>query len=80
MKKIATILTFALLLASTAAQAQIYLMDGEDNTYRDPDVESWVVNPATYNEGTDSYAPTGSGIALLAVLGGAYLLSKKRKK
>ena len=27
----------------------------------------------------DDYAPLGSGIALLSVLGGAYLLGKKRK-
>lgn len=28
----------------------------------------------------EDYAPLGSGIALLATLGGAYLLSKKRKE
>ena len=27
----------------------------------------------------ETYAPVGSGIAVLAVLGGAYLLGKKRK-
>ena len=34
----------------------------------------------SHGENTNQNAPLGSGIALLAVLGGAYLVSKKRRE
>lgn len=80
MKRKIAILTLALLLAM-AAKAQIFTMENEVNELRDPVPEpnGWVINPQNYNEGTDSYTPIGNGIALLAALGGAYLMRKREK-
>ena len=36
--------------------------------------------PQGYGLGGDWYTPVGDGIAVLAALGGAYLLGKRRKK
>ena len=36
--------------------------------------------PGTHGSGQDATAPLGTGIALLAALGGAYLVTKKRKE
>ena len=72
------ILIIALLL-STAAQAQVFIMEEEVNQRVDgEDVIGWPVNPQTYNQGIDSYTPIGDGILLLAALGGAYLLGKRK--
>lgn len=81
MKKTIAILTLMFALAMTA-QAQIFIQEGDENNLRNPvtDVDAWPVNPQNGNgAGTDDFVPTGSGIALLAALGGAYLMNKKRK-
>ena len=83
MKRTATILTLALLLTAGTARAQIFLEEGEYNANRGE-----VINPSAYGDlelpdtngaGTDYYLPIGNGIALLAALGGAYLLGKKKE-
>lgn len=82
MKKRIVIITLGLLLAG-AVQAQVFLQEGDDNNLRDVTVpvDAWPDNPI-YSQGNDNtpYTPLGSGIALLAALGGAYLLGKKRNK
>ena len=80
MKKIMMIVA-ALLLTASMSQAQIFLMDEEEYGLRDgslPEEISLIVplHGVTY----DQYAPIGGGTLLLAGLGGAYLLGKKRKK
>ena len=79
MKKNIGILTLMLLLA-TAAKAQIFTMENEVNELRDPVPDPWVENPNEYNLGVDYYAPVGDGIMLLAALGGAYLIRKKKRE
>ena len=81
MKRKIAILTLALLLA-TAAKAQIFTMENEVNELRDPVPvpDPWVENPNEYNLGVDYYAPVGDGIMLLAALGGAYLIRKKKRE
>ena len=69
-----------LLLMACAAHAQIFLQEGDENNMRDVTtvpVNAWPDNPP-YNQGNDYYLPLGSGIVLLAALGGAYLLGKRK--
>ena len=67
------------------AQAQIFMLDYLEEESSDriglAQVEGFDL-PTTPQLGItlDQYAPVGSGIAVLAALGGAYLLGKKRKK
>ena len=81
MKRKIAILTLALLLA-TAAKAQIFTMENEVNELRDPVPvpDPWVENPNDYNLGVDYYGPVGDGIMLLAALGGAYLIRKRKRE
>ena len=77
MKRLASILVLTFALALTA-QAQIFLEEGETNDNRAP-AEDWGVVPyhgVTHDQA--DYVPAGSGIMMLAVLGGAYLLGKKK--
>ena len=80
MKKRITILTLNLLFA-TAVKAQIFIDGDEVNELRNPvPVPSeWVNNPQGYNQGVDAYTPVGSGLLLLAAMGGAYLVGKRKK-
>ena len=62
------------------AKAQVFMMDGDEN-YREPEDPAVFINlPENYGLGVDWYTPTGSGIVLLAALGGAYLVGKRKKK
>jgi len=60
------------------AKAQVFMMDGDEN-YRDPeDPAVFAGLPESFALGVDWYTPVGDGILLLAALGGAYLLRKKK--
>ena len=81
-KKLAA-LTVAMLLLSAPAMAQIFL-DDETLTNR-----GWlgqmdsIGNIIPFHEvdwDQASYTPTGGGIMLLGLLGGAYLVGKRRKE
>ena len=52
----------------------------EQKTTRDNGPLLPLQHGATTNADADPQAPVGSGIAVLAVLGGAYLLGKKRRE
>ena len=76
-------LTLLLLLLGIGAQAQIYIGEGEDNEFRNVTGENGVWNN-TIIHGSEhdqpNWTPIGDGILLLAALGGAYLMGKKRKE
>ena len=80
-KKILTIVIVVLLSLTThTAYSQIFLMDFDQG--ENPRVESedmWLIIPIEGLE-SDQYVPIGDSILLLAGLGGAYLLAKKKKK
>lgn len=78
MKKTIAILVLSLLL-TTAAQAQIFLTEGDEGPRQTADPSSFIPLPDEYGLGTDWYAPVGDGMLLLATLGGAYLLKRKRE-
>ena len=66
-------------------KAQVFILDyleeAENDRIGRPQIEGFDL-PTTPQLGItiDQYVPVGSGIAVLAALGGAYLLGKKNKK
>lgn len=75
-----TIAVLLLMAMASTSQAQVFMMDGDEN-YREPEDPQVFINlPQGYGLGVDWYTPVGDGIAVLAALGGAYLLGKRRKK
>ena len=82
MKKILS--TLILILSfSIMSNAQVFLIDDGIDNPRIVNEEFSIVNPGWHNSGQDwfeEYVPVGNGALLLAALGGAYMLGKKRKK
>ena len=68
------------LALSLSAHAQVFMIDGDKN-YRTPEDPSvFATLPGEYGAAVDYYTPIGDGMLLLAALGGAYLLGKRRKQ
>ena len=79
MKKILS--TLILILSfSLMSNAQVFLLDDEIDNPRNPNDEFNIDNPGWHGSGEDWYTPVGSGVLLLAALGGAYLIGKKKQK
>ena len=81
MSKRIVILFTALLLATAPMNAQILIMDeefeGMDRTgYQD----FGLVVPYQGSDADQQYTPLGNGVLALGLLGGAYLLAKRKKK
>ena len=76
-----TVLAIGLMLATTT-QAQILVMEGEEDNFRSNTVTNGEFNNIIFhglqNDQTN-YTPLGNGALLLAALGGAYLLNRKKK-
>ena len=80
MKRIATTMA-ALLLTATVANAQVFMLDKDGKRQKEDidNVGGYIPeNGVEYDQG--EYLPTGGGALLLAALGGAYLVGKRRKK
>ncbi len=78
-KRIVVLLTALMLMAGTM-NAQIFIADDEfEGTMRLEDEEFVLfVPPQGYD--ADQFAPIGNGMLALTVLGGAYLLTKRKKQ
>ena len=62
-------------------QAQIYLDDESmENSQRASNSEPFPLPDMPGHDNTLDYTPLGSGIAVLGLLGGAYLVGKRRKE
>ena len=72
----------ASLLLAGAAKAQIFLEESQANNRLGTETDLGVIpqNGVTLDQTNELYTPLGSGVFVLAALGGAYLLGKKRKK
>ena len=82
MKKILLILTLFLILAAPM-RAQIFIMEEEENGRVENVFGNGEWNNIIIHGSPDdqmNYMPLGEGIMLLAALGGAYLIGKKKKK
>lgn len=76
------VVLFSLMMMPTVANAQMYLAteDEELNSDRIGTTE-WFLGGDPYQGGDlDQYLPLGDGLLLLTCLGGAYLLTKRRKE
>ena len=83
MKKPILIATAAfLMMASLPAKAQVFIADEEEfmNSSRNARDESQLPFIPELGVTNDQYAPVGSGVALLGLLGGAYFLGKRKKE
>ena len=73
-----TIAVLLLMAMASTSQAQVFMMDGDEN-YREPEDPQVLINlPQGYGLGVDWYTPVGDGVLLLAALGGAYLMGKRK--
>lgn len=70
------------MMMPTVANAQLYLAleDEELNSEREG-TTAWFLGGDPYQGGDlDQFTPLGDGLLLLACLGGAYLLTKRKKE
>ena len=75
----ATVLLLFMVMSLTM-KAQVFMIDGDDN-YREPEnPQVFAGLPENYGVAVDWYTPVGDGVLLLATLGGAYLLKRKRNE
>lgn len=79
MKKILYTVALTLML-SISASAQVFMLEDSDSERADAEGGLIIVNPDYHGSGEDWYTPLGGGTLLLAGMGAAYLLGKKRKK
>lgn len=79
-RKFVVLLT-ALLLMVGSSKAQVFIADDEfEGMMRKQDPEFTLFVPHLATDADQSYTPVGSGVLLLAGLGGAYLLTKRKKQ
>ena len=81
MKKIVTTIAIVLMMG-LGASAQTSLLGKENNydeKFRDGDNTPFIL-PTSHGDEGDSDAPLGTGIAVLAGLGAAYLVGKRRSE
>jgi hypothetical protein len=81
MKKILLILTLLFTLAAPM-RAQVFIMEEDENQFRNVFGNGEWNNTIVHGSADDqtNYVPLGDGLMLLAALGGAYLLKKKKNK
>ena len=72
----------ALLLCMASASAQVFTLDEDEfnNSLRHPAPTGPLVPFQGGDDDQSLFTPVGSGLALLAALGGAYLVGKRRKE
>ena len=69
----------AALMFAVSASAQVFVLEESDNQRDGSETPDFNIYNPDFGQGTDFYAPVGSGALLLAGLAGAYLLGKKKK-
>ncbi len=81
MREIKKILVIAtVLLFCNVSEAQIFILDDGSNNRSSSENGIYLIIPDQGVDWDQYYAPLGDGALLLAALGGAYLLGKKKKK
>ena len=78
-KRRRVIVLLLFMIMSLTMKAQVFMMDGDEN-YREPEnPQVFAGLPENYGLAVDWYTPVGDGIIVLSVLGGAYLLRKRKE-
>ena len=78
-KRRRVIVLLLFMIISLTMKAQVFMMDGDEN-YREPEnPQVFAGLPENYGLAVDWYTPVGDGIIVLSVLGGAYLLRKRKE-
>jgi hypothetical protein len=81
MKKKCIVSLAALLLMIGPLKAQVFIADDEfEGMLRKSDPEYALFVPYQGSDADQFFTPVGSGVLLLAGLGGAYLLTKRKKR
>ena len=82
MNRIAMIMMVMMLLASNPLHAQVFILDEEFEGQDRVDYEyvDWGLITPYQGGDLDQYLPLGDGVLALGLLGGAYLLAKRKKK
>ena len=80
MKRIAMTMMVMMLLASTPLHAQIFILDEEFEGKERVEYDDWELITPYQGGDVDQYLPLGDGVLALGLLGGAYLLAKRRKR
>lgn len=77
--KIKLLTAVTILFVAFPVKAQVFILDDEfEGTQRNPSVDFGLIVP--YEGGdADQFVPLGEGVLVLATLGGAYLLKKRKK-
>ena len=69
-----------LLAMATVSHAQVFIDDEEfEGRMRQGYQSSSLIAPVQ-GQGTDQYVPIGEGVMTLSLLGGSYLLAKRKKR
>ena len=77
-KRIMTMATA--LMLSISASAQVFILGKDEESREEEELIGFNIDNPDFGEGTDFYAPIGSGALLLVAMGGAYYLLNKRKE
>ena len=74
------IVLLLLLSLTMVSKAQIFIDDEEFEGRMRLGAQSSSLIVPVQGQGTDQYTPIGAGVMALSLLGGAYLLAKRKKK
>ncbi len=78
--KIVVLVTILLMMVGSS-NAQVFIADDEfEGTLRQDDPDYALFVPYLGSDADQSFTPVGSGVLLLTGLGGAYLLTKRKKR
>lgn len=79
MRRNVILMLLFMLLSVTTATAQVFILDDEfEGTMRNPTEDFGLIVPIEGLD-TDQYLPLGDGLFVLAGLGAAYLMRKRKK-
>lgn len=80
MKRIAMTMMVMMLFASKPLNAQVFILDEEFEGQERVEYDDWGLIVPYQGGDLDQYLPLGDGVLALGLLGGAYLLAKRKKK
>ena len=80
MKRIAMTMMVMMLFASKPLNAQVFILNEEFEGQERLGYQDWGLITPYPGGDADQYLPLGDGVLALGLLGGAYLLAKRKKR